>query len=609
MKMSFKIFSTTLLVFLIMTASAVFSMLKIAEINEQLHLISKVYNPLRNLASEIEIIFLEENIEIERIEKIELEIKELKRERNQLNNNKIKEDIINENEEPKPEISDKFIETELRDLNAELLSDIELYENYFNHVSDLVKSVETELEKAQELTKNVDEKIALAALKATVIAIEFQHENFHERSIGLISNQDILSKNRLTLEAQLADDADKLIVQLDKLREDITVFSDNAIERAAELEALALKSAIIATIAAGLISIILSSIVILGLLRPMKALSAGVKRIEEGDLEIELIQHSRDEVGSLTKSFNSMAAGLRSTQQIKDTFGQYVDPRIVSTLLGNGIEAENGRKEIASVYFSDIVGFSGLSEKFTPSGIVKVLNSYFDLMSGSVSDRDGVIDKYIGDAIMAFWAQPFCEQEECADNAVEAAVQNIKKLQEFQRELPELTGLRQGAPQLDQRIGLATGEAVIGSIGSKNSKNYTIIGDTVNLAARLEAANKVYGTELLVCERTAQSTKKYEFRLIDKIKVYGKTEPNSIYTIINNDEFTTNEMTEIRDISQAAFAAYSSANFDEAVKAYQNILTIYPTDTIAKIFLSRIEILKNKNANEGWDGVWQIDKN
>ncbi|MBT6267652.1 MAG: adenylate/guanylate cyclase domain-containing protein [Tateyamaria sp.] len=608
MKMSFKIFSTTLLVFLIMTASAVFSMLKIAEINEQLHLISKVYNPLRNLASEIEIIFLEENIEIERIEKIELEIKELKRERNQLNNNKIKEDIINENEEPKPEISDKFIETELRDLNAELLSDIELYENYFNHVSDLVKSVETELEKAQELTKNVDEKIALAALKATVIAIEFQHENFHERSIGLISNQDILSKNRLTLEAQLADDADKLIVQLDKLREDITVFSDNAIERAAELEALALKSAIIATIAAGLISIILSSIVILGLLRPMKALSAGVKRIEEGDLEIELIQHSRDEVGSLTKSFNSMAAGLRSTQQIKDTFGQYVDPRIVSTLLGNGIEAENGRKEIASVYFSDIVGFSGLSEKFTPSGIVKVLNSYFDLMSGSVSDRDGVIDKYIGDAIMAFWAQPFCEQEECADNAVEAAVQNIKKLQEFQRELPELTGLRQGAPQLDHRIGLATGEAVIGSIGSKNSKNYTIIGDTVNLAARLEAANKVYGTELLVCERTAQSTKKYEFRLIDKIKVYGKTEPNSIYTIINNDEFTTNEMTEIRDISQSAFSAYSSANFVEAVKAYQNILAIYPTDTIAKIFLSRIEILKNKDFNEGWDGVWQIGK-
>jgi len=608
MKMSFKIFSTTLLVFLIMTASAVFSMLKIAEINEQLHLISKVYNPLRNLASEIEIIFLEENIEIERIEKIESELRELELEKNQLNNEKNKENIANTDESNLTEKSDEFIQAEISQLNKELSSDVALYEKYFTHVSELVRSVEAELEKAQKLTKNVDEKIALAALNATVIAIELQHENFHERSVSLISNRDILFKNRLTLEAQLVDDADKLIVQLDKLREDITAFSDTAIERAAELESLALKSAIIATIAAGLISIILSTIVILGLLRPMKALSAGVKRIEEGDLDIELIQHSRDEVGSLTKSFNSMAAGLRSTQQIKDTFGQYVDPRIVSNLLGNGIEAENGRKEIASVYFSDIVGFSGLSEKFTPSGIVKVLNSYFDLMSGSVSDRDGVIDKYIGDAIMAFWAQPFCEQEECAGNAVEAAVQNIKKLQEFQRELPELTGLRQGAPQLDQRIGLATGETVIGSIGSKNSKNYTIIGDTVNLAARLEAANKVYGTELLVCERTAQSTRKYEFRLIDKIRVYGKTEPNSIYTVINNDDFTTDEMTEIRDISQSAFSAYSSANFVEAVKAYQNILAIYPNDAVAKIFLSRIEILKNKDFNEGWDGVWQIGK-
>ena len=87
-----------------------------------------------------------------------------------------------------------------------------------------------------------------------------------------------------------------------------------------------------------------------------------------------------------------------------------------------------------------------------------------------------------------------------------------------------------------------------------------------------------------------------------------KTEPNSIYTVINNDDFTTDEMTEIRDISQSAFSAYSSANFVEAVKAYQNILAIYPNDAVAKIFLSRIEILKNKDFNEGWDGVWQIGK-
>ncbi len=608
MKMSFKIFGTTLIVFLIMTSSAVFSMLKISEINDQLHLISKVYNPLRNLASEVEIVFLEESIEIERIEKIESEIKELNIEKDQIEGNGIVKNVKDEEIEYKNEENNEAIEAELSQLNTELSSDVKLYEKYFTRVSELVKIVESELEKAQKLTKNISEKIALAGLKSTVVAIELQHENFHERSVSLISNQDILLKNRLKLEAQLAGDADELIVQLDKLREEITVFSDKAIERAAELESHALYGAIIATIAAGLISIILSSIVIVGMLRPMKALSAGVKRIEEGDLDIKLVPRSRDEVGFLTKSFNSMAAGLRSTQQIKDKFGQYVDPRIVSNILGDGIEAEHGRKEIASVYFSDIVGFSGLSEKFTPSGVVKLLNRYFDLMSGSVSDREGVIDKYIGDAVMAFWAPPFCKQNDCASYSVEAAIQNIKKLREFQSELPELTGLRQGAPRLEQRIGLATGDAVIGSIGSENAKNYTIIGDTVNLAARLEAANKLYGTELLVCERTANSSEKIEFRLVDKITVYGKTEPNFIYTVMNHEDLSGDAQKEIRGISQLAFSEYATADFDKAANCYQNILKINPNDSIAKIFLSRIERLKAKNTDKDWDGIWHLGK-
>ncbi len=608
MKMSFKIFSTTLIVFLIMTSSAVFSMLKISEINDQLHLISKVYNPLRNLASEIEIVFLEESVEIERIEKIESEIKELNFKKGKILEKGVVKNIKDEEIEYKNKENNGVIEAELSQLTTELSSDVKLYEKYFTRVSELVKIVESELAKAQKLTKNISEKIALAGLKSTVVAIELQHENFHERSISLINNQDILIKNRLKLEAQLAGDADQLIVQLDKLREEITVFSDKAIERAAELESHALNGAIIATIAAGLISIILSSIVIVGMLRPMKALSAGVKRIEEGDLDIKLVARSRDEVGSLTKSFNSMAAGLRSTQQIKDTFGQYVDPRIVSNILGDGIEAEDGRREIASVYFSDIVGFSGLSEKFTPSGVVKLLNRYFDLMSGSVSDREGVIDKYIGDAIMAFWAPPFCVQNHCASYSVEAATQNIKKLKEFQRELPELTGLRQGAPRLEQRIGLATGDAVIGSIGSENSKNYTIIGDTVNLAARLEAANKIYGTELLVCERTANSAGKVDFRLVDKITVYGKTEPNFIYTVMNQENLSGDEQKEIIGISQFAFSEYTSGDFDKAINSYKNILKINPSDSIATVFLSRIECLKAKNNDKDWDGVWHTSK-
>ncbi|MDC3348360.1 HAMP domain-containing protein [Paracoccaceae bacterium] len=604
MNLPIKIFGTTLIVFLIMTVSAIYSIVKISEINNQLHLISKVYNPMRNLASEIEIIFLEENLDLEKIEKIEYELNEIGTGLISHEDHKLQGDINPD------DIADNTNKNEelIKDLKLELVKQLELFEKYFDEVEILVSSIQKELEKAQDLTENIDEKIQLSALHANTVAISMQHNNFHQRSESIINFKKMPLETRLNIEMQLDNDADQLIKQLDELRNKITFFSDSAVDRAAKLEEKALYSSVIATISSGFASILLSSFLIIGILRPMKALTAGAKRIEEGDLEIKLEPRSGDEVGTLTKSFNSMAAGLRSTQQIKDTFGQYVDPRIVSNILGDHVEGDTGRKEIASVYFSDIAGFSSLSEKFTPSGLVRVLNRYFDVMSTSVSDKEGVIDKYIGDAVMAFWAPPFCEQNSCASLSVGAAIQNIAKLVEFQSELPELTGLRQGAPRLDQRIGIATGDAVIGSIGSASSKNYTIIGDTVNLAARLEGANKIYGTDLLVCERTANSAEGVMFRLVDKITVHGKSEPNFIYTTINDNNLNPGQTSEIIEMNKSGFSHYLEGNFEKSKQYYLNILGIYPNDRIANIFISRNEILMNQKTTKDWDGIWKLNK-
>lgn len=604
MNLPIKIFGTVLIVFLIMTASAIYSIIKISEINNQLHLISNIYNPMRNLASEIEIIFLEENLDLEKIEKIEYELNELGMGSLAHENHKLQGDI---NPDKKIKNTNKNKEL-INDLKIELRKQVDLFEKYFNEVDLLVNSIQEELKKAQNLTVNIDEKIQLSALHANTTAIRMQHNNFHQRSESIINSKKMPLETRLNIEMQLDNDANQLIKQLDDLRNKITYFSDSAVNRAAKLEEKALNSAIIATISSGIVSILLSSFLIIGILRPMKALTVGAKRIEEGDLEIKLEPRSRDEVGTLTKSFNSMAAGLRSTQQIKDTFGQYVDPRIVSDILGEHVEGDTGRKEIASVYFSDIAGFSSLSEKFTPSGLVRVLNRYFDIMSTSVSDKEGVIDKYIGDAVMAFWAPPFCEQNSCASLSVGAAIQNITKLVEFQSELPELTGLRQGAPRLDQRIGIATGDAVIGSIGSASSKNYTIIGDTVNLAARLEGANKIYGTDLLVCERTANSAEGILFRLVDKITVHGKSEPNVIYTAINDNNLNPGQISEIIEINKIGFNYYLEGSFDKSKQYYLNILKMYPNDRIANIFISRNDILMNQKTTKEWDGIWKLNK-
>ena len=200
-----------------------------------------------------------------------------------------------------------------------------------------------------------------------------------------------------------------------------------------DVEQQALYASIAATATAGLLALLLSSLVISGILRPMRALSSGAKRVEEGDFEIELKPLSKDEIGSLTRSFNTMVDGLRSTQRIKDTFGQYLDPRVVSGLIADQSDATAGQKKVVSVYFSDLADFTTISEQFTPAGLVRVLNRYLDLMSSEITAREGVIDKYIGDAIMAYWAQPFSDDGNQAALAVESALTNVHLMQQFQQ--------------------------------------------------------------------------------------------------------------------------------------------------------------------------------
>src|SRR5438105_3707782 len=153
-----------------------------------------------------------------------------------------------------------------------------------------------------------------------------------------------------------------------------------------------------------------------------------------------------------------------------------------------------------TVFFSDLVGFTAISERLTPSGLVNVMNRYLSLMSQPIRAQKGLIDKYIGDAIMAFWGPPFTDREEHARLACFAALEQLQALEELRRMLPELMGLRKGLPEIDFRIGISTGDVVVGNIGSELTRAFTVLGDTVNLGSRLEGANKQYGTKILISE-------------------------------------------------------------------------------------------------------------
>src|SRR6185503_3776626 len=148
------------------------------------------------------------------------------------------------------------------------------------------------------------------------------------------------------------------------------------------------------------------------------------------------------------------------------------------------------RREM-TILFCDMDGFTSFSEGMTPSGLVTVLNRYLSVISDPVRRNDGIIDKYIGDAVMAFWGPPFTGATEHARLAALTAVEQLAAVAAFQSELPELIGIRRGLPQLEARIGVATGEVVVGNIGSEQTRSYTVIGDTVNVASRLEGACKI----------------------------------------------------------------------------------------------------------------------
>jgi adenylate cyclase len=333
-----------------------------------------------------------------------------------------------------------------------------------------------------------------------------------------------------------------------------------------------------------------------------------MRDVQGGNLNIELPVSSSDEVGRLTDSFNFFVKELRSKERMKQTFGKYIDPRILEHLLAQpGAEAvASGRREM-TVLFADLVGFTGLSERLTPLLMVTLLNRHFGLQALAVQEHRGVVDKFIGDSVMAFWGPPFVKPEEHAVLACRAAQAQLLALDTLRRELPDITGLRRDAPVIDLAIGICSGEVVVGNIGSENTRSYTAIGDTANLAARLERANRVYGTQILLSESTARAIgSKFEMREIDTIFAKGKIETTQVFELMSAAGQLSGELVRLRERYDAARRSYLAQDWDAAEATFRECLEIRPKDGPSRIFLDRIEALRRNRPGKDWNGVWQL---
>jgi len=392
---------------------------------------------------------------------------------------------------------------------------------------------------------------------------------------------------------------------------DVTLLLDaltkNSADNALALEDQARRFTWGVTALAALVGLILAGLITRALVRPVQNLVEGTRAVRDGNLDVHMNVDSTDEIGTLAASFNHMVGGLKQKEAIQNTFGKYVDPRIVKSLIENDSFAQLGEKRRMTVFFSDMHGFTSLCEKLSPDDVVRFLNHYFTLMSGPIRDEHGIIDKYIGDSIMAFWGPPFVEEAQHPLAACRSAVAQMKQMVEFRRTLPALIPSLSSNVKIDMRIGIATGEVTVGNIGSDASKGYTVVGDTVNLAARLESASKQYGTNIIVSEETWLGARDgLDTRELDRIRVVGKNDPVRIFEVMDLKGGSGPTGRDLTERFEAALHDFRAGSIALAQAGFTECLKMHPADRPSEVFLDRIALIERAGLPSGWDGVWTL---
>ena len=289
----------------------------------------------------------------------------------------------------------------------------------------------------------------------------------------------------------------------------------------------------------------------------------------------------------------------KEKDRITSAFGKYVSPHIVKELIEHPEKLNlGGEKRTITVFFSDIRGFTNLAERFKPEELVNFLNEYLSDMTNIIIDNGGVVDKYIGDAIMAFWGAPLDEKDH-AKLACETSLQMINRLELLRKKWKD-----EGKPEINIGCGINSGEAVIGNMGSDKRFDYTAMGDAVNLGSRLEGLTKQYGVNIIISE----NTKKYvndEFlvRELDFVAVKGKKEPIKIYELICLINDATKRDIKLKDMFENGLKNYSEMRWDNAIKYFKDCLNI-KEDKASKIFIERCLDYKKNPPDKNWNHVW-----
>ncbi|MCG2628416.1 HAMP domain-containing protein [Bradyrhizobium sp. WYCCWR 13023] len=496
-------------------------------------------------------------------------------------------------------------------------SDEEAYAARLRDFQALDRKFEEEAETARKLINAIiddprtySDNAALARLDVRIeTAVAELRRNLDEGNAKLLKQVDAneMAGARGTLE-QLDVLRDQFNRQVDAIRADMLTqvfFSTSQVIRR-QHQAIVISGVV--TLLAAVVGFAFALLVSGGITRPVRLLLAGAREVEAGRFDKSITVSTQDEIGELAAAFNRMIEQLRHNERIRETFGRYIDPKVVQGLIDRPEVAIDGQRRVMTIMFSDMSGFTSMSEGMTPRGLVKVMNHYFTVMSAPIRNNRGVIDKYIGDAIMSYWGPPFVEEDEQALLAGQSAIDMADQVPALQKQLPDLLGIRAMPVPCDLRIGIATGEVLTGSIGSELMMSFTVMGDAVNLASRLEAANKVYGTRILISQATAEAIGSgLELREVDRLAVVGQSVPQPVFEVMGRAGALTASQEGLRAHYAQALAAYRACRFTEARTAFNAALESVPGDGPSQAMLARIAQFETAPPAADWDGAWRMD--
>ncbi len=324
-------------------------------------------------------------------------------------------------------------------------------------------------------------------------------------------------------------------------------------------------------------------------------LEFGGEKISANTTLLPLVAADGKRLGSMI-----MFDDISSEKRMKSTMARYMDPSIADQLLATGAELLGGQSLTATVLFSDIRGFTTLTEQLGPQATVSLLNEYFEIMVDCIQREGGMLDKFIGDAIMAAFGIPMAHDDD-EDRAVRAAIAMIRNLNTWNQ-----SRHAEGKPPVNMGIGLNTDVVVSGNIGSKKRMDFTIIGDGVNLASRLESACKQYSARILLSEFTYKKLRgTYRAREIDFVVVKGKTQPIPVYEILDyHDDGSFPNLMDAVNQFKDGLAKYRQGRWDPAIAAFREALRLNPHDKVSVMYVERCEHLKAHPPGSEWNGVW-----